>query len=461
MSPPSDPSPASSQTVSTGTLLRLAWPVIVSRSTQVVVGLADALMVAHLGEAALAATTTGAMNSFALMIFPFGIVFIVSSFSSQLTGGGDAAGARRFGWYGLLLAALSQLLAIAVLPLLPGTLGLFGYEPAVQEAMHTYMKIRMLSVGLAVGIEALGNYYGGTGNTSLQMKFNILAMVLNVALNWLLIDGNLGCPALGVAGAAWSSTISTGVAFAGFLGVFLWQGRGTGRPALRRREFGRVLRFGLPSGFNWSFEFFAFLAFVNIVVGGLGTVSLAAFMAVMQINSVGFMPAFGLGSAGAVLVGQAIGRGDKDAVPGILKLTFLITAAWMGLVGLAYAFAPDALMGPFRPHGTNGAQFLEIGAKVLLLSAIWQLFDAAGITIGEALRAAGDTAYAMWARGIIAWGVFVPGSWIMVRHYGGAEATATMWLVLYLFLLAVVLFLRFRSGAWRKIELIEGHLPHV
>ena len=461
MSFPSDNSPAAAPTVSTGTLLRLAWPVIVSRSTQVVVGLADALMVAHLGEAALAATTTGAMNSFALMIFPFGIVFIVSSFSSQLTGGGDAAGARRFGWYGLILAALAQLLTFALLPLLPQALGMFDYEPAVREGMQAYMTIRLLSTGAAVGIEALGNYYGGTGNTALQMKFNLVAMVLNVVLNWLLIDGHLGCPAMGVAGAAWGSTISTGVAFFGFFIVFLRHGRKVKLSPLRRAEFWRVLRFGLPSGFNWSFEFFAFLAFVNIVVAGLGTVSLAAFMAVIQINSLGFMPAFALGSAGAVLVGQAIGRGDKDAVPGILKLTFLITAAWMGLVGLTYAFAPDALMGPFRPEGANGAQFLEIGAKILLLSAIWQLFDAAGITIGEALRAAGDTAYAMWARGIIAWGVFVPGSWIMVRHYGGAEATATMWLVLYLFLLAVVLFLRFRSGAWRKIELIEGHLPHV
>lgn len=448
-------SPVTTHSASLGGLLRLAWPVVVSRSTQVVVGLADALMVAFLGEAALAATTTGAMNAFALLIFPFGIVFIVSSFSSQLTGRGDAAGARRYGWYGLILAGLAQLLALALMPLLPRALSMFLHEPQVMETMQSYMTIRLLSTGAAVGMEALGNYYAGTGNTALQMKFNLAAMVLNVALNWVLIGGRLGFPALGVAGAAWASAISTAVAFAGFLAVFLWHGRNMDRSPPRREEFARVLRFGLPSGFNWSFEFFAFLAFVNIVVAGLGTVSLAAFMAVIQINSLGFMPAFALGSAGAVLVGQAIGAGQKDAVPGILKLTFLVTSAWMGVVGLAYAFAPDALMGPFRPEGANGARFLETGARILLLSAIWQLFDAAGITIGEALRAAGDTAYAMWARGVLAWLVFLPGSWVMVRHQGGTEATATMWLVLYLFLLAVVLFLRFRGGAWRKIELVE------
>ena len=100
--------------------------------------------------------------------------------------------------------------------------------------------------------------------------------------------------------------------------------------------------------------------------------------------------------------------------------------------------------------------FLEIGVKLLFLSARWQLFDAAGITIGEALRAAGDTAYAMWSRGILAWLVFLPGSWFTVRN-GGGEFAATLWLLIYLGLLALVLFLRFRSGAWRRIELVGGH----
>lgn len=70
------------------TLFKLAWPIIVSRSAQVVIGIADAVMVAHLGEAALAATTTGAFNTFTLLILPMGIVFIVSSFASQLFGSG-------------------------------------------------------------------------------------------------------------------------------------------------------------------------------------------------------------------------------------------------------------------------------------------------------------------------------------------------------------------------------------
>src|SRR6516225_2817933 len=90
---------------SVSALLGLAWPIIVSRSTQTVIGISDALLVADLGSAAVAAVGTGAFNTFALLILPMGTLFIVQSFVSQLFGKGDLAGARRYGWYGLVLAA--------------------------------------------------------------------------------------------------------------------------------------------------------------------------------------------------------------------------------------------------------------------------------------------------------------------------------------------------------------------
>lgn len=436
------------------TLLGLAWPIIVSRSTQAIVGLADALMIAHLGESALASVTAGGLNAVAAFIFPMGIAFIISSFSSQLTGAGDLVAARRYGWYGLILAGVAQLVILALLPLLPWALGKLDYAPEVAAGMLAYLSIRLLSTGVVVGMESLGNYYGGMGNTSILMKANIAAMLLNIPLNWLLIDGHGGLPALGVRGAALASVLATALAFGGFLFVFLRQGKGLPKSPLHLHEFKRVLRFGLPSGLNWSFEFFAFIAFVNVVVGSLGTTTLAAWMAVLQINSISFMPAFGLATAGAILVGQAIGAGDKDSVPAKVKLTFTVMAVWQGLIGLLYFIAPKLLLGPFVAEGSDG-QFLALGAGMLMLSAAWQLFDAAGITLTESLRAAGDTQVPMWVRGVLAWGVFLPGSWVTVKLYGGGELAALAWLLLYLGALAVILYFRFRSGAWRKIQLVE------
>jgi MATE family multidrug resistance protein len=433
-------------------LLVLAWPIVVSRSTQVIVGLADALMVAHLGEAALAATTAGATNTFLVLILPMGTVFIVGSFASQLFGKGDVSGARRFALYGLAIAVAAELLSLLALPAIEPTLARFEYAADVRALMASYLVWRLPSAGAAIGLEALASYYGGLGRTSIPMVANVIAMVLNVALNALLIDGRHGAPALGVVGAAIASSISTVIAFVVLLGYFLRE-RAVPRPV--GRELLRTLRFGLPSGLNWFFEFLAFNIFVNVVVAGLGTTALASLMAVMQINSVSFMPAFGIASAGAILVGQAIGRGDHDEVPRIVRMTFGVAAVWQGVVGLAYLIAPSVLFAPFATEPSSREALMEIGVRMLVLSAGWQLFDSAATVLAESLRAAGDTTWPLMARLFLAWLVFVPGSWLGVHWLDGGATAAMLWLAAYLGLLAALLFVRFRGGRWRTLELTE------
>jgi len=439
------------------TLLSLAWPIVVSRSAQVVVGVSDAVMVAHLGATALAATTTGAMNSFSLLILPMGVVFIVSSFASQLFGMGDAAGARRYGWYGLGVAAVTQVAGVAALPAVGGLLGLLDLAPDVRSLMTEYLVIRLWSGGAAIGLEALGNYYGGLGNTRRPMVAQVAAMALNVGGNWLLIDGHFGLPAMGVSGAALASSIATWLAFLGLLAGFWLEGRRleAGRAPLRLAELGRMLRFGLPSGLNWFFEFFAFNFFVTVIVAGLGTTTLAALMAVFQVNSVAFMPSFGIASAGAILVGQAIGAGRKDEVPALVWLTFRVCAGWQVLVGLIYVLDPALVFAPFAVDPVTGPALLATGQRMLVLSTAWLLFDAASAVLAESLRAAGDTAFTLWARLAVAWGLFVPGAWVSVRVLGYGDLVAVGWLVVYLAALALVLWLRFRGGAWRRLTLVE------
>jgi MATE family multidrug resistance protein len=439
------------------TLLGLAWPVVISRASQVVVGLSDAVMVAHLGETSLAATTTGAMNAFTLFIFPMGVVFIVSSYASQLFGKGDRPGAVRYGVYGLLVGLLTQLAAVASLPLVAPAMNLFSYNPEVRSLIADYIHIRLLAAGMVVGIEALGNYYGGLGNTRLPMLANLLAMGLNVFGNWLLIDGHWGLPAMGVRGAALASVLATLVGLLLLLWCFARDARPFGAwwPLLRRRELLRMLRFGVPAGLNWLLEFLAFSFFINVVVAGLGTTVLAALMAVMQINSFSFMPAFAVASAGAILSGQAIGADQKDHVPTIAKLTLKVNVIWQGLVSIVYLAVPALLFAPFAPNAAEGAVLARTGTHLLMLSATWQLFDATATTMSEILRSAGDTTFTLWARVLLAWLVFVPGAYLTTRYAGWSESGAVFWLASYLALLAGVLILRFARGAWRRIQITE------
>jgi MATE family multidrug resistance protein len=242
-------------------LLALAMPMVLARSTQSVVGFGDAIMVAPLGEDALAAVTTGALNVFALIILPMGTVFIVQSFAAQLVGKNDLSAARRYAWYGLVFAAVTMLAGAIATPLIGPVLGLLGHDPKVHDYMTEYMVIRMTSVGAMVATEALTNWYGGLGNTWMQLVVGVITMIVDLLGNYALIEGHWGFPAMGVAGAAWTSTISSWLGFAIVAAAFhrgwgLPAGavRAAGRLGLRASELLRMLRFGLPNGFNWFLE---------------------------------------------------------------------------------------------------------------------------------------------------------------------------------------------------------------
>lgn len=436
-------------------LFALAWPMILGRAAQSVVGFTDAVLVAPLGPEALAATGNGALNALAVFMLPLGVAFIVQSFAAQLSGRSDRARLRRYGWYGLGIAALAEFVALALIPAVPWLLARADYTPAVRALMGDYIALRLVGVGLAVGVEAIANWFGGQGNTRVGLASSVLVMVLNVPLAWLLIHGAGPVPALGVRGAAIASIVATAAGFVYVAAVFARDGRGEPAPGWRWDEFRRVLRFGLPNGVNWFLEFGAFLFFIDVVFAGMGTAALAALMAVLQLNSIAFMPAFGLANAGAIHVGQAIGAGAADSVRALVRRTLLVAAGWMGLVGVGYTLAPRALLAPFSPGSlAERTVFLTVAVPLLWVAVAWQLFDATAMVISEALRAAGDTAWPMRVRIAVSWGVFVPVT-VLTARWGGGPVAALSWVVFYIAALAGLLAWRFARGAWRTMRLTD------
>ena len=156
---------------------------VLARASQSVITFADAIQVKHLGFKAIAATATGGLNVMGFVILAMGTVFIVQSFVSQLVGRGDRDDTPRFAWYGLAIAALTAVLSAALIPVIGPALSLTGYSPEVRDQMADYMAIRVLSVGAIVGVEALGNWYGGLGNTWMQMTAGLITMVAAVFFN--------------------------------------------------------------------------------------------------------------------------------------------------------------------------------------------------------------------------------------------------------------------------------------
>jgi MATE family multidrug resistance protein len=126
----------------------------------------------------------------------------------------------------------------------------------------------------------------------------------------------------------------------------------------------------------------------------------------------------------------------------------------MGSVGLIYFLFPGFIIGWFDRGAANTGDLFKLATLMLTISSVWQLFDAAGITISEALRAAGDTTFCMLARLVLAWLVFTPVSYALVVWYGGGVSSMMFCFVGYLALLAVTFALRFLSNKWRAIDLV-------
>src|SRR5262249_23975451 len=139
---------------------------VLARASQSVITFADAIQVKHLGYQAIAATATGGLNVMGFVIPAMGTVFIIQSFVAQLAGRGDRDQAPRFAWYGLAIALGAALITAAMIPLIGPALAHTSYSPAVRDQMTDYMAIRMTSIFAIVGVEALGNWYGGRRDTT-------------------------------------------------------------------------------------------------------------------------------------------------------------------------------------------------------------------------------------------------------------------------------------------------------
>ncbi|QQR88746.1 MAG: MATE family efflux transporter [Myxococcales bacterium] len=437
------------------TILKLAWPMIIARSTQAIVGLSDALMSAPLGEAGLAAVTTGSVNTFSILTLPCGTAFILQSFSAQFAGRNDKQTNTRYAWYGLIFSAQAGLIVIALLPALPWFLHLFAYQTSVRLQIADYMYYRFIGAFAVIGLEAIGNWYAGLGKTRLHMNAGLIGMICNVFLNFLLIEGHWGAPALGAKGAGIASSIASIIAFLALLVFFLFDQRKYNLAALRTMkgsEFLRVLWFGLPHGTNLFLEFAAFTVFISVVVAQLGTTVLAAAMVVFNINTASYMPAFGVSSAGAIIAGQHIGSKQSSRVWPTLKTTILIAIAWEVTVGFFYLCIPEQLMLWFA-FDQDSNEMIRIGASMLVVSATWQVFDAVSMSYGETLRAAGDTFWCMLARILLSWLFFVPLAYFSAIIFNGGYLAAMVSLLCCLVALAAILAWRFHSGAWRQISL--------
>ena len=436
----------------TRSIALLAGPLILQNLSYALLGVTDTFFVSRISTEAVGAVGLAGVLFFSLMLLFRSTAASSVVFVGRSHGAGDHAGIGAAVWRLLNMIVLLSVFALT----LPWVFTfLFGYaapgdSPVVLALGTKYLQIRALEVPLAMFSAVVWGFLVGRGDSRTPMLLAWTQVLTNIVLDWLLVPGNLGFPAWGVSGAAVATVLANAVV-ALLSAWILWRPDSHARFGTRRvrvaslAELRDVLRVGLPMGVGDFVDVASFTAFFAIV-GRLGTDVLAANNIALQFMSLSFTMGVAVAQASSSLVAQALGAKDPRQASRVGYRATVLGMMLMGLVGLGYIVAPEVLMRVF----SRDPEVVAAGVAILKLVAIYQVADAATIVLGGSLNGAGDTTYTMLARLVCAWGLFLPLAYIFAFPLDLGVRGAWSGAMVYLFVLALVYFLRFRSGRWQR-----------
>lgn len=444
-------------------IARVALPSVLTMVSYTAMQFIDGLMVSRIEPASavyVPAQMNGAMAAFLPISALMGLTGVVNTFVAQHLGAGRAKEGAPYAWNALWLCAAWWLVLLGWSAAVPGVFGAVHADPELVRLESGYARVLLWGGVLTMATRAIGQYFYGLHRPGVVLGAALVGNACNVAFNWVLIYGNLGAPALGVRGAAVATVLATGIELAIPLSVFLSPGMrramGTGGRAWRpsARHVRGLLRLGWAPALMFGNEMACWTYFVTAMVGSLGVEHNHAGSTALRYMHLSFMPAVGMSFAMTAVVGRWLGAGRPAEAARRAWLGLWIAVAYMGVcAGLFVAFRHEAI-GLFVHEATppqERARIVAIGAGVMVLGAIFQVFDAVGITLIGVLRGAGDTAVPGVVTVVLAWGLIIGGGHTMMWVAPGLGSLG-LWgaATAYIVALGVFLGVRFVGGGWQR-----------
>lgn len=397
-------------------IIGLALPIIGAQVSQNILNLVDTLMVGHLGDSALAAVGLGGFAAFMFQALVLGISVGVQATASRRKGEGKISELAAPLNSGLLLVLLvAPVMSLLFYFLASPFLAFLNDDPEVIRQGVPYLEIRTLSI-LFVGLNfAFRGYWNGVDQPRIYMMTLMVMHVCNVLLNYILIFGNFGAPALGVLGAGLGTSISLaiGTLIYLFLGVKLARKNGflKIRPTVSLCQ--NLVKISVPNGVQQLF-FAAGLTAKFWIIGKIGTAELAAAHVIVTILLVAILPCLGFGLASATLVGQALGRNQiadaKQWAWDVVKVA-LVCIFFLGIPMFAF---PRTILSLFIHDPVT----LELGIFPLRWIAVTNMIEAVALVLMYSLLGAGDSKRVMKISIGFQWGLFLPVAYLVGPFLG-------------------------------------------
>ena len=397
-------------------LFKLAAPIALAQAGLALMGVVDTAVVGRLGAAPLAGAGLGNGLFFALALFGLGAMMGFDPLFSQAIGAGRTGRAvqllRQARWLAFF-AALVVAVPVAVITL---SLPLLGVEPEVAHSARGLLWARLPGLLPLYLFTALRSYLQARGTVRAVVLATVVANVANFLLDLVLVFGLGPIPSLGAAGSGLSTTLCTGLQWvvlefalgkaaadseaglglAGLAGL-----AGPAGPA--RGDLVAALRVGIPFGLQMAAETGVF-ALVALLAARLGTLQMAAHQVAISLASFTFCFALGVGNAGGVRVGWAVGAGDPAGARRRGLWAFAGGAAIMSVSALGFWLFP----GPLARLISDQADVVAQSGPLLAVAAAFQIVDGVQAVGAGVLRGAGDTKASLLANLVGHWVVGLP-----------------------------------------------------
>ncbi|HCR54288.1 MAG TPA: MATE family efflux transporter, partial [Cytophagales bacterium] len=424
---------------------KLAYPVMLSQLSHVMVGVTDSIMVGHVGATSLAASSLANVIFNLLMLFGIGVSYAITPLVATADGENDPTKVSDVLRHGLFIAFINGLVLIVVVLLCRPLLYYIDQPEEVVQLAIPYLSILAFSLLPLLIFQSCRQFAEGLSNTRIAMIIMLGSVVLNVLLNYILIYGHIGFPALGLNGAGWGSLTSRIMMMFAILG-YIYFGKqfsiyraGLAIGNYSTKLFKRILNIGIPAGMQFIFEVAAF-DFSAIMMGWLGTNALAAHQIAINLATISYMTTSGLASAATIRVSNELGKRDFKKLKDVAYTLILLALAFMTLWAIIFIVGRNVLPTIY----IDNVDVISIAAPLIVIAGFFQLSDGVQVVFIGALRGLQDvkmpTVFIFFAYWIIG---------LPLGYYLGFKAgfgSVGIWygLLTGLTVTAIAMFIRFR-----------------
>lgn len=432
-------------------IFKLALPAMLEFGLMMLVQMIDMIQVGSLGPWAIAATGLAAQPTMLIFSVFSALVVGTTALVARAAGAGNRDYACRVTRQSFIIVLIMGIIITAIgIPASGSIIKLMGADVDTIEPGTIYMKIIIAGTIFTVGNMVLAASLRGVGDMVTPMISNIVANIINIFMNWVLINGKLGFPRLEVAGAAIATSFSRLIAFAITLHAVYARDKYIHISIHDSYRFEpdiikSVLNIGIPAAIEQLIMRGGALLFARLIAG-FGTIMFAAHQIAINIDGLGIVLAMAFQMAATTLVGQGIGAQKPELSEEAARQSTIISTIMMSLIGVIYFFLGKYAIGIF----TKDAQVIALGRNALKILAFSQPFTAIYFVMAGALRGAGDTKYAMYASAIGMWAVRLGIGYILADLLNMALAGAWIAVTIDMAVRMVLVLKRFSSGVFKE-----------